>query len=525
MRFFNTEGPVNCTDHYCLPPLIRVDLDDILALIAQKKYFLLHAPRQTGKTSCLLALADYLNQQGDYLAVYANIEAAQALREDVAQAMAVMVTDIARWASLLAGDQTAPMLAREVLADTPHAGALGAFLTRWCQTLEKPLVLMLDEVDALVGDTLIALLRQLRAGYPTRPAAFPQSLILCGVRDLQDYRIHASSEKTAITGGSAFNIKAKSLRLGDFVQSEVAALLLEHTAETGQVFTEPALELVWDLTAGQPWLVNALAYETTWEMREGRDRSRPITAEMIQQAKENLIMQRVTHLDQLADKLREPRVRRVVEAILVGGEQPTDVPPDDITYVRDLGLIKTAGQLTIANPIYQEVIPRELTYSTQLTISQQPAWYIDADGRLNLAKLLAAFQQFFREHSEVWLERYDYREAGPHLLLQAFLQRIVNGGGRVDREYGLGRRRTDLCVVWPYPGGVQRSVIELKLLHGSLERTLAEGLEQTWRYADATGAEEAHLVIFDRTPDKPWTEKIWQRQETFAGMSITVWGM
>ena len=525
MRFFTTEGPVNPADHYCLPPLARIDMEEIRGLIAQKKYFLLHAPRQTGKTSCLLALAELLNREGTYLCVYANLEPAQALREDVDRAMAVIVTEIARWASLLTNDGRTPVLAREVLADTPPGSALGSFLTRWCQQSDTPLVLLLDEVDALIGDTLIALLRQLRAGYPTRPHAFPQSVLLCGVRDLQDYRIHSSREQSVITGGSAFNIKAKSLRLGDFSQPEVETLLAEHTRETGQIFTPAALALVWELTQGQPWLVNALAYETTWEMAEGRDRSQAIDAPQIQQAKENLILRRVTHLDQLADKLREPRVRRVVESILVGAEQPETIPPDDITYVRDLGLVKTEGQLRIANPIYQEVIPRELTFSTQLTISQQTAWYLHPDGRLDLPKLLSAFQHFFREHSEAWLERFDYREAGPQLLLQAFLQRIINGGGRVDREYGLGRRRTDLCVVWNYPGGVQRGVIELKIRYASLEQTLAAGLEQTWRYADAMGAEEAHLVIFDRRPKVAWSKKIWRRSAQHAGMAITVWGM
>ena len=193
--------------------------------------------------------------------------------------------------------------------------------------LEKPLVLLLDEVDALVGDTLISLLRQLRAGYPKRPGQFPQTVILCGVRDLQDYRIQSSNEKTVITGGSAFNIKAKSLRLGDFTEEETTRLLLEHTAETGQVFTPEALDLVWSFTNGQPWLVNALAYETTWEMKVGRDRTQPITGGMIQDAKENLILRRVTHLDQLADKLREPRVRRVVEALLTGDPGPTRSHP------------------------------------------------------------------------------------------------------------------------------------------------------------------------------------------------------
>jgi hypothetical protein len=69
MRFFNTEGPVRPQDHYCLPPLHRWDLDEVLTLIERKKYFLLHAPRQTGKTSCLLALMEYLNREGRYAAV------------------------------------------------------------------------------------------------------------------------------------------------------------------------------------------------------------------------------------------------------------------------------------------------------------------------------------------------------------------------------------------------------------------------------------------------------------------------
>jgi hypothetical protein len=524
MRFFTTEGPVNCADHYCLPPLTRFDLEDILALIAQKKYFLLHAPRQTGKTTCLLALADYLRRAGRYRSVYANIETAQSARENVGIGMADVVWKIALAAAQQVGDADAMSLAQEVRATAPGTTQVETFLARWCADAAQPTVLLLDEVDALVGDTLIALLRQLRSGYANRPHQFPQTVILCGVRDLQDYRIQSANEKTVITGGSAFNIKAKSLRLGDFTQQEVRTLLLEHTAETGQIFTPEALNLVWHFTMGQPWLVNALAYETTWEMSEGRNRSLPITAEMIQQAKENLILRRVTHLDQLADKLKEPRVRRVVEAILVGEQAADAIPPDDITYVRDLGLIKTEGQLTIANPIYQEVVPRELTYGTQLTIAEQPVWYIRPDGRLDVPKLLATFQTFFRENFEIWVEGYQYQEAGPHLLMQAFLQRIINGGGRVDREYGLGRRRTDLLVVWNYPGGVQRVVIELKLLHGSLEQTLDAGLAQTWDYADRCGAEEAHLLIFDRSKDKPWGAKIWRREESYRSMPITVWG-
>jgi len=531
MRFFNTAGPVNCADHYCLPPLERFDLADILSLIEQKKYFVLHAPRQTGKTSALLAFMAYLNRHGPSRALYANLEVGQSAREDVGAAMRAIVSEISSRARDFLDEPFLKTIAQEVLQESGPHSALGEILTRWAEHSPQPLVLLLDEVDALVGDTLIAVLRQLRAGYDKRPGRFPSTIVLCGVRDVRDYRIHSSQSQEIITGGSALNIKAVSLRLGDFTQPEVERLLLQHTAETGQLFEPDALATVWHLTQGQPWLVNALAYETTFTMRAGRDRSRPITAEMIQQAKENLILRRETHLDQLTDKLKEERVRRVVEPMLQGYELERAVTEDDLRYVADLGLIRrTPFGPQIANPIYGEIIPRELSFITQLNFEStfQSAWYIRPDGRLDLSKLLAAFQQFFREHSESWVERFDYKKAGPQLLLQAFLQRIVNGGGRVEREYGLGRKRTDLLVLWPVGDDMrqaQRGVIELKVLYKSLEATLAEGVAQTWAYADRCGAAEAHLVIFDRTPGKPWEEKIFHREQLFQDRLITVWGM
>ena len=193
MRFFNTEGPVRPDKHYCLPPLGRWDLPEVLELIAREKYFLLHAPRQTGKTSCLLALMERLNGEGRYRALYVNIEPAQAAREDVVLGMAAVVQAIANSARWRLKDAETESLARHVLREEAGLTALGSFLSRWSEQSPQPLVLLLDEVDALVGDTLISLLRQLRAGYPQRPAAFPSTVVLCGVRDLRDYRIHSSA--------------------------------------------------------------------------------------------------------------------------------------------------------------------------------------------------------------------------------------------------------------------------------------------------------------------------------------------
>ena len=530
MRKFNTEGPVVAADHYCIPPLERVNLAEVLGLVRDKRYFVLHAPRQTGKTSTLLALRDLLNGggEGDFRCVYVNVEAAQAVREDVERAMRVILGALASRARSL-GDEFLNAVWPDILA-TFGDGAVGEALTRWCEADPRPLVLLIDEIDTLIGDSLISVLRQLRAGYDQRPRSFPQSVVLCGVRDVRDYRIRSSSENAVVAGGSAFNVRAESLRIGDFTEAEVHALLAQHTGETGQAFTSEALDAVWRQTQGQPWLVNALCRRVCFDDEAGRDRSRTITATDIYDAREHLVQSRQVHLDQLADKLQEDRVRRVVEPLLSGGDERA-FSARDLEYVRDLGLIARDNPPRIANPIYAEVVPRELTYAAQAGLVQDPAWYIDADGGLDVDKLLAAFQTFFREHSEHWLGRFDYVEAGPQLLLQSFLQRVVNSGGRIEREYGLGRGRTDLLVVWPRgepsnpESTVDKFVIECKVLHKSLERTVREGLEQTVRYMDRCGSAAGHLVIFDRSEGKRWEDKVFRREERIDDRTITVWGM
>jgi len=383
-----------------------------------------------------------------------------------------------------------------------------------------------------VGDSLISFLRQLRAGYDGRPQAFPASVVLCGVRDLKDYRMHMDG-KDVITGGSAFNIKAKSLRLGNFSFDEIKELWLQHTEATGQKFAPEIFDELWLDTMGQPWLVNALGHQLTWEMRENRDRKRLITLEMYKQAREQLIQSRATHLDQLVDKLKEPRVQPIISDLLSGEFPKKQYPTDDLEYVEDLGLIRTRPQIEISNRIYKEVIPRELVWTTQAAISYNQSPFVKADHSLDLPKLLRAFQQFYRENAEVWLEGVDYKEVASQLLLMAFLQRIINGGGRIEREYALGRKRMDLFIEWPldskqsFQGPIQKIVIELKVIRerSNPETVLQDGLMQTREYATHKGASEAHLVIFDRRPGRSWEEKIYDRTTENEGYPIHVWGL
>ena len=519
-------------DHYCIPPLDRVDLDEILQLIDWKKYFVLHAPRQTGKTSMLKALAERLNTDSKYRCLYINIESAQAVRGDVGAAMTTVLHELSERATETFDDEWVEAIRDEVLAHQSPSIALNLLLRRWTVSLPKPLVLLVDEIDTLIGDSLISVLRQLRAGYDLRPTHFPQSVILCGVRDVRDYRIFSAEDRNYTSGGSAFNIKAESLRLGDFSERETRKLLAQHTEETGQPFETRATKRIWELTLGQPWLVNALAQQVCFKERSGRDRSRAIGERAIDDAKETLILKRVTHLDQLAEKLREDRVRRIIEPLLAGTAIPGKVIADDLDYVRDLGLVRTKWQVEIANPIYREVIPRQLTLVTEKFIALDPAWYVDRSGNLRLRKLLEAFRDFYRMNSEPLGDNFDYKEVVPQLLLQAFLHRVVNSNGRIEREYALGRGRTDLLILWPYggrtsPTELAKHVIECKVLRKGrgLRSTIEEGLRQTAGYMDHSGAESGHLVVFDRRPDRSWAERIFRREEHSGDSRVTVWGM
>ena len=529
-RFFNTAGPIKTDLHYYIDPLKRLDLEEVLMLIRQQKYFVMHAPRQTGKTSCMLALRDYLNAQDDYIAVYANVEGGQASRNDAPSVVRSTIDTLAEQFRGVVGSDL-PLQIRDEVRQGEPGSMLSTYLRRLAESLPKPIILVIDEIDALVGDSLVSVLRQIRSGYADRPKAFPQSIILCGVRDVRDYRIVLSNQDI-VTGGSAFNIKAMSLRLGNFSKEEIHELYMQHTRATGQEFDESCFPMIWEATEGQPWLVNALGYEVTMEMRENRDRSVRIIPEMIYRAQERLIYRRETHIDILIDKLKEDRVRRVIGPMLANDTEVDDAlfPQDDMQYVIDMGLITRDKPIRIANGIYREIIPRELTWTTQESLIQQSAWYINADGSINMEKLMLDFQQFFRQNADAWIEKFDYKESGPQLLLQAFLQRVVNGGGYIDREYGPGRGRTDLLIRKPltdhYGGPIQRIVMELKIKRNSLEKTIEDGLRQTWEYMDRAGAiDEGHFIIFDRTPGKPWDEKIWHEEREYNGRKIMVWGM
>ena len=505
MRRFKVTGPVEPSKHYTIPPLSRVPLRRIEELVERRAYFVLHAPRQTGKTTLLGALQEHLNERG-WRCVYASCEDAAAAAGDLRAAARAILAAIASDAATVLGDDTLWKILPSAFDDIGPLGGFRQALRRWSeQSGEERLVVLLDEIDVMADPETVRLLNQVRSGFTDHPRHFPRSMVFCGLRDVQDYSGPADIP---------FNIVRESLRLGDFSQSEVEELLGQHTEETGQRFAPEAVEEIWNATAGQPWLVNALAKETCFEDEAGRDRTREIGVEAVETARERLFRKRPSNIRHLEERLTDARVRRVIEPILAGRGEYLPQRGGDSSYVRDLGFVKATGPLEIANPIYREVIPRLLSAADEDRFGGEGPSFRRDNGGLDVAQLLTAFQQFFREHSEWWSQGFTVREAAVQVFLQAFLQRVVKSGGRIVREYGLGRARTDLLIEWRRDGGaMQRFVVECKVRRerDDLETVIREGAAQTAAYLDRCGAEEGHLVVVDQDEGKTWEEKIFQR--------------
>ncbi len=487
-RWFNIADPCSDDIHYMLSPTVR--LPDLEELIQQRSYFVLHAPRQTGKTTAMLSLAKQLTDTGNYAAVMVSVEVGSAFNHDPTAAELAI---LGAWYNTIEDSLPTELQppAKQWQQEEPGS-RIKAFLRGWAKAINRPIVLFIDEIDSLQDQTLISILRQLRDGFPKRPENFPSSVGLIGLRDVRDYKV-ASGGSDRLNTSSPFNIKVASLTMRNFNLEEVGELYQQHTAATGQIFTSEAIETAYDLTQGQPWLVNALAKEIVEKMVKNRIIA--ITKEHILTAKEILIARQDTHLDSLAERLREKRVKNIIEPILAGQTLP-DTLADDRQYLIDLGLLirDPMGGLVISNPIYREVIPRVLVQGTQDSLPLiSPSW-LTTTGELNVDALLTAFLKFWRQQVEPLLSSAAYHEIAPHIVLMAFLHRVVNGGGVLEREYAIGSDRMDLCLRY-------KDVIlgiELKVWRDKKRDPQADGIEQLESYLGRLGLDFGWLFIFDR---------------------------
>jgi hypothetical protein len=514
-RIFNVAGPCNHEDHYMVPMIERHI--DVRTLIEQKQYFTIHAPRQTGKTTLVKELVRKIREEGRYYPLYCSLESVEVFTEPETGIPEILAV----FQSAMKYSNLPHKLTFGKNTNNKLSTLIGDSIKDYCSIIDKPLVLFIDEIDSLSDKTLVSFIRQLRDGYITRDEIpFPHSIALIGLRNIRDFKSKIRENKDTLGSASPFNIIAESKTIKHFSKENIENLYEQHTEDTGQAFPKEVINRVYEQTNGQPWLVNAIAREITQKILD-QDFSKTIELEMVDKAIQNIILRRDTHIDSLLDKLKEERIKKVIEPIILGKETTIEILHDDTQYCLNLGLIRSekGKGLLPANKIYNEVIIRTLNYDTQFSLETkiQNIW-VKKDGHLDMDGLLSEFQKFWRLNSGMWTEKYDYKEAAPHLVLNAYLQRVINGGGTINREYAYGKGRMDLCVIYNH----QNYPIEIKLLYD--KNTIPEGIEQLSNYMDGLGEKIGWLVVFDRDIHKTWEEKISWNTINMGGSVIHVLG-
>ncbi|MDR1792228.1 MAG: ATP-binding protein, partial [Bacteroidales bacterium] len=292
-KHFNVAGPCREDEHYMIDATERLH-NELADLIDSKQYFVIHAARQVGKTTLLLNLRDKLNAEGKYYALYCSLENVQPFpnpEQGIPAILNCLKTDI-RFSQFPDRLNFA-----KNMEGVDISNQIRTAITDYCVGLDRPLVLFFDEADCMSENTLISFLRQLRNGYVNRTSIpFPVSIALVGMRNIRDYKAKIRANQETLGTASPFNIITESLTLRNFTKEEVYQLYNQHTTATGQIFEKSAIELAFEQTQGQPWLVNAIAREVV-EKQLKKDFSITITPQMIETAINTIILRRDVHID------------------------------------------------------------------------------------------------------------------------------------------------------------------------------------------------------------------------------------
>jgi hypothetical protein len=363
----------------------------------------------------------------------------------------------------------------------------------------------------------------LRDGYHKKEEIkFPSSIALIGMRNIRDFKIRISPESQSHGSDSPFNI-AVALTLSDFTSEEVKSLYSQHTEATGQIFEDGAVERAMIWSGGQPWLVNALASEAIVRQLK-RDLSRPVTADVIDNAAEAIKIRIDSHIVSLYARLNEEPVKRVMEVVLSGSRLTYDIPDTDRQYCLDLGLVKEdKGIFRIANLIYADVIVRTLTHDFQLSLPPDiEGCFFGPDGP-DITALLKSFQRYWSGNIESTSFVSTYKECDAQFALLCYMNKAFNGSVKVAKEFATGSGRVDVCA----EKNNRKYPVELKL-KSSDGYTESKAVEQLKGYMNTCLASEAWLVVFDREGiggKKTWAERLtWKTLDSDDGLKVHVVG-
>lgn len=511
-RFFNNSGPVNQVDHFCVPPLKRLDSNKVWQLILQKKYFLIRGPKQSGKTSYLLALSKLLNQKDYAKCLYINVECLRGTEEDLKESMRSLLFEISSRARDNFGDDYLDDLVLGILEKRGPFQALNELLTQWSKRSDKPIVLLVDEIDTLQGNILTSFLSQIRAGYDKRPALFPQSIIFCGTHDVIEKQ---------------FNIKDATLKISFMARPDLNEMIASYCSKRHIEIDPDAVERIWEYSNGQPWIVSTICAELFHEIVAAKG-LKSVSAVQVGEAIDNVLAKRGNHIEYIASQLRNERVRKCMIPMLTGGTIIHGIEESDLAFLEELGLLTLGRVIDISNLLYKEIVPRALFGPVLYMTSLDDVDYQKADGSVDAMKLMQRFQAFFANHIQQLIKLLDYGDAGYSLIFHALLFKLVDANTTVTRGFGLNNHHVVLTLTRQDP--VQQIVFFIKQGTASSMDQYKKLMEEFMEDADIYLGErkdfrgEFHLVGINVSNSFEDEYKAKYAKKQLDGVTVHFWG-
>jgi AAA+ ATPase superfamily predicted ATPase len=492
MRYFNTYGPVNETEHYVVS---RRDLiATLIAQIERGTYFTIYAPRQMGKTTLLRRLAAVLDDKPDYLPLTFSFEAFESASvTGFLSAFSKYLVQHLIATLQKEGNIQANTIQEQLINHLPtNILALRDFFILLTELLpNRRLVLIIDEFDGTPQAAISGLLQTWREVYLThQPPRTLHSVILIGIQNIATLNLGRSSP---------FNI-ARELQLSSFTLAQVQDLCDQYQEETGHSFEKGVIEEIYRLTGGHPFLVNRLAAILTEEI--ATKRTEPISHTHLHLSLKKLVRERNYNYESLTRHASEHREQ--VLRLLFGAhfKFTLNTPWVNTLNMHGVIIMNARGFCEIANPIYEHIItdyfqPLESDLQAAILINSYDLRQHIVGDELQMDELLSRFRQFVeRRGREAFKVTPMPQEATGQYLLMAYLDLLVRQiGGDLFTEINSGEGRMDLIVI--YRG--HRYVIETKIWYGPAK--FDKGVEQLEDYLESEGATVGYLVVFHARPN------------------------
>lgn len=523
-RRFNTVGACHPEQHYVLEA--RERLPQIKSLVAEAGCFWVYGPRQTGKTTTMQLWAIELAKRGKYAAIVVSAASLARERDDKgadhdAIAEDAFLYELREAAYGLPVECQPPDWGYQVAGQRIRSA-----LATWADACPRSLVIFIDDVDGLGERSLTCLLHQLASGFNQRPRPFPQAIALLGLQDINAISVDSALE----TPGSIFHrMRTATLALQSFTLEEVANVYQKHTNATGQLFTLEAVDRAFELTQGQPWLVNAIA-QYAIDHTEA-----PIEPHHIEAAATDLLRHQSLHhtlpLDHLSARLRQ--FQPILEFVLA--DQIVLNPTiQQVQAVVATGLCRfdAAGGLVMANPLYHEVILHQLAMPAIAAIGPLDPLWLNVDGTVNIKQVWDAWVTVWQAHSDALMQTVIYGAIAPYVAVMAFFHRLTAPNGSLKATYGFKKQSMTLTMQMITPSQSVDIMVQVMVWTegqpNPMDRGLAQ-LEQRMRQtsnssADQSAASHVSLMIIDQRRDRPSAQERTRLDSvtTSTGLSVLI---